>query len=531
MRRNRLFYFFGLIILFFQQSFSDTLDISTTEMKESLMSTQKQDRDILSHETISETDQIISWQKKLESFGPRFTGNKAHVDFVNWLKSELSSMGLEVHTDTHSFKRWEEIKSSLSISDSTGVNNFPLLSCYPYSGKTASNGVSAELVFCGKGPGKFKKASGKIAIVEVNNPGIPRSIIFKKRHAYPSHDAKIPFLIRNTVISSVLKGPDLKKAKQAGVLGVIAVWKGISEENVCGQYLPFTSGYKDCPAVWVSKKTGKELISLAGQKRTATLVLDATYSENEKSETIYASLTGNNDSESIIINTHTDGPNACEENGAVGLLAIARHLSQMPVQERARTTHFVFVTGHFQLPQFGIHGQATTRWLQNHPELWDGNKGNQKAVASLSIEHLGCKQWADNKKHTEFNSTGKTDLEYVYTGNKFMESVFAKSITGRKKIRTVTLRPKNNFYFGEGQPFYKSGVPTISLIPAPEYLCSVKDNGHADKIDHELLLEQINTFKNAYSIIDKTVTYEIGKTQKQYFNIFALFLKEDQQDY
>ena len=57
-----------------------------------------------------------------------------------------------------------------------------------------------------------------------------------------------------------------------------------------------------------------------------------------------------NTGENIIINTHTDGPNATEENGGLGLLALARHLAGLP--SRNRDMYFALVTGHFQLPQF-----------------------------------------------------------------------------------------------------------------------------------------------------------------------------------
>ena len=51
----------------------------------------------------------------------------------------------------------------------------------------------------------------------------------------------------------------------------------------------------------------------------------------------------------LIVNTHTDGPNVPEENGALGMLALARYFAK---RERRRDLYFVMVTGHFQLPQF-----------------------------------------------------------------------------------------------------------------------------------------------------------------------------------
>ncbi|QWU17895.1 hypothetical protein SAMN04487895_105336 [Paenibacillus sophorae] len=54
------------------------------------------------------------------------------------------------------------------------------------------------------------------------------------------------------------------------------------------------------------------------------------------SDTIYAVLPGMNDDETIILNTHTDGPNTCEENGGIALLAMAKYFSQIPKEWRNR---------------------------------------------------------------------------------------------------------------------------------------------------------------------------------------------------
>ena len=34
--------------------------------------------------------------EKMNSFGPRYTGSKAHQDFIESLKSEIKDMGFEV---------------------------------------------------------------------------------------------------------------------------------------------------------------------------------------------------------------------------------------------------------------------------------------------------------------------------------------------------------------------------------------------------------------------------------------------------
>ncbi len=87
-------------------------------------------------------------------------------------------------------------------------------------------------------------------------------------------------------------------------------------------------------------------------------------------------------------------------------------------------------------------------------------------------------------------------------------------------MRSVTLRPRNSIYFGEGQPLYQVGIPTISLVPGPDYLCKETPNGDIDKLDPVLMKEQIDTFFYLLSEIDSTPTEQLSKPQRQSFGIW-----------
>lgn len=469
---------------------------------------------------LSSKEEVWNFQKLINNFGPRLTGNVAHKKYNELIKTELKSYGLEVFEDKYNFDKWEAKKWKLTIENGDGsIEEIPTTFYYPYSGQTDKCGVSGELIYCGKGKGNFNKAKGKIAIIEVAIPSLPSSLILKKRSSFPEK-LKLPHKLTNPVIGSVLRGPDLEKAAGEGVLGVICIWKNISYENALHQYLPFTEGYKGCPSLWVDDKTGEKLKVLAEKRAKARVVLEASIEKNAESNTIYTVIPGNNTSETIIINTHTDGPNACEENGGIALLALARYFSKIPLKERNRTIIFVFVTGHFQLPQFGIgNRQATSRWLQDHFEVWDGKNSNKKAVAAVTIEHLGCTEWKDNKEHSNYERTNHIDIEWVYTGNKAMDDIYMKALEGRNRTRTITLRPRNNIYFGEGQPLFQVNIPTISLVTAPDYLCKASPDGEIERLDIDLMYEQIQTFLKVIIAIDNTQTEILGKPQKQSYGI------------
>lgn len=479
----------------------------------------KKERSSIDFDLFSNKEEIWKIQKCINDFGARLTGSSSHKKYNEFIKSELESYGMEVLEDKHIFNKWEAKSWRLIIKDDKGkIEEIPTTFYYPYSGETSEKGVTGELIYCGKGV-DFKKSKGKIAIVEVVIPSIPSSLIFKKRSSVPQI-AKLPHIITNPVVGSVLIGPDLEKAAKEGCLGVICIWKKLSYENALDQYLPFTNGYKGCPSLWVDGKIGDRLKKLAKKKVKANMVLEAVIEKEAETDTIYSVLPGKKSKETIIINTHTDGPNACEENGGVALLTLAKYFSKIPLSERNRTIVFVFVTGHFQLPQFGVNNrQATSRWLEDNNELWDGVNSNKKAVAAITIEHLGCNEWKDNKKHSEYSETNLIDLELVYTGNKAMDQIYLRALEGRQKIRTVTLRPRNNIYFGEGQPLFQVGIPTISLVTAPDYLCKCSKSGEIEKLDKNLMYEQIITFLKVILEIDKMPAEILGKAEKQSYGI------------
>ena len=464
-------------------------------------------------------EKVWNLQKLLNNLGTRLTGNDSHKKYNDIIKTELESYGVEVFEDKYRFNKWEAKSWRLAIeSDAGKMEEIPTTFYYPYSGETDKKGVSGELIYCGKGR-NFKKAKGKIAIVEVCIPSVPSSLLVKRRSSVPK-TVKLPNKIKNSVVGSVLRGPNLEMAAMEGVLGVICIWKKLSYENALNQYLPFTNGYKGCPSLWVDGKSGDKLKELAKKKIKANMILEAVIEKEAETNTIYSVLLGKNSKEAIIINTHTDGPNACEENGGIALLVLAEYFSKIPISKRNRTIIFVFATGHFQLPQFGINDrQATSRWLAEHTELWDGINSNKKAIAAITIEHLGCTEWKDNKKHSEYSQTNSIDIELVYTGNKVMDRVYLKALEGRKKIRTVTLRPRNNIYFGEGQPLFQVGIPTISLVTAPDYLCKCSKSGEIEKLDINLMYEQIVTFLKVIREIDKTPAEILGKAEKQSYGI------------
>ena len=80
-------------------------------------------------------------------------------------------------------------------------------------------------------------------------------------------------------------------------------------------------------------------------------------------------------------------------------------------------------------------------------------------------------------------------------------------------------------YLGEGKALYNAGIPTISLVPAPTYLCAARPDGGIDKLDATLAHQQLLTFARVLKEIDLTPTEQIGAAQPQAFGLLGFVLR------
>lgn len=400
--------------------------------------------------------------------------------------------------------------SSIDILDGEEKISVPVSSAYPYSGETDENGITEELVYV-KDVTDIPKTTGKIAVFEVSNVNfIPSEIAFDKRTSYPE----------NVVLEKKYEGPVITSFVQCfnGIISkltkakaVILIWKGLHDDCIKGQYLSFITGYQNIPMLWVNQTDGEKVIEAAREHKKANLILTAEIEENAFTESFYCILKGKHPKENVIVNTHTDGTNCVEETGPIALLQLMKNLKD---RELERTHIFVFTTGHFRLPHFKDvrtgSFQSASRWLAMHRDLWDGKGNHFKCVANLTLEHMGCKEWRDIDG--EYKYTGQPEVELIYTGNEFMDKLYIDTVKERKTVRTMTLRGHNALHFGEGQNFFTMGIPEISLVPAPYYLCVVSDSQETEKFDIDLMVEQTETFAALIEKIEDIPASELGRS-------------------
>jgi hypothetical protein len=422
---------------------------------------------------------------------------------VNFLDQQLRSVKLTPQRKTFNINYWEPKIWDLTAGD----EKLHVTGYRPYSGPTSSSGVTAPLYHAGTAPNlDYSGASGKIVLVETAPAPVRGSSLVGRTTSgrgsgelvgtYPAN-ANVPDTDYGALYAFIT-APDLKQAQQAGAVGVVYIWNNVSDGNAEDQAAPFTAPPNPVPAVWVGQSTGKKLKNLAAARATATLTMHAIEHPDTPTDNIWAVLPGKTD-EAIIINTHTDGCNACEENGALGVLALAKYFAKVPPAQRNRTLVFLMTTGHF------AHGlvRGTQDWINTNPDFM------KKAVACVTIEHLGATEWVDNPSSNHYGPSGQYEWGVAYAPRSPEGALFLKAAAGTEAKNTFAFKPAGS-YGGEGQAFFRAGIPTISYIPTPQYLfVEPRKGGAIDKLDKNRLHGEVVTFTRCVAALDKMSVSDI----------------------
>ena len=430
----------------------------------------------------------LEWMAKL---GPKYTGNDAHNQYVEWLAKELQAAGLTVTRDNYKFPRWDAKHWRIGVMPASGsATDVPVTSYFPYSGQTPPEGVTGDLVYAGSNPDfKLDNVQGKIVLVDFAIKPRDFAQMYQPWGIYPT-TAQFPAVLRPARAAI----NDLIPFQKAGAAAVILAWTDVSDANAADQYTPFSRPPQGIPGLYVGRDTGAKLKSLAAAGAKARVVLDAQVYPDTPTDTLIATLPGTKSDETIIVNTHTDGPNATEENGGVAIVALAKYFSKIPKSQRQRTLVFPLTTGHFAIPWVpSIRG-----FIEKHPDAV------KAAVGAVTIEHLGCMEWMDNADFTKYAPTGQHEWSVAITENKQAGEILVAALQGSGDQNTGVVNPVHGGWIGEGSALAKAGIPTIGYIPQPNYLLAGPANGCIDKLNSDLLYAQIQVFAKVIHKMDQS---------------------------
>jgi len=439
--------------------------------------------------------EVWDWQVWMAKLGPKYTGNKAHTEFVEFLATHLAEYGLDVAREHYKLPRWEARRWEITVMPSSGASfKAPVTSYFPYSGQTPSAGVTGELIYAGHSPAfDLGGLSGKVALIDFATGVRKFGEMYKPWGIYPA-DARFPTEYKPA------RGAvnDLTQFAKAGAVGVILAWTDISDANAADQYTPFSRPPQGVPGLYVGRETGAQLKALAASGAKATIVLEAGIFPDTPTDTLLATLPGSTADEVIIVNTHTDGPNATEENGGLGILALAKYFSRIPKSERKRTIVFPLTTGHFAGPWV----PSMRGIIQKYPDLI------KKSVAALTVEHLGCMEWSDDASF-HYQSTGENEWAVAITEHPLTGKALVDALESSLDRKTAVVNPVHGGWLGEGAGLARAGVPTIGYIPQPNYLLAGPANGCIEKLSPKRLHSEIEVFAKCIHKLDAMSAAEL----------------------
>jgi len=463
------------------------------------------------------TAELMAWEKQLHAFGPiRVTGTPQQRAFEEWLYTQFSKLGLKVERIPYRLATWEaDLKDcSIAVAEDGGpTRNLDVVSYYPFAATTKGQAaVSGRVLYAGVGDDAVKNLVARTdaktlaeSIVVVDLPvegwgfrGEPK--LFPK--TYPETLEPYP-----TSNNPVLQGgkPSMDAA-EGKVKALVLCYTDLSDDAARYNYLPFSDKHRKIPALWVGKSSSDYLKSVSG-KAAITLRCDARLTPDARAESYVATLPGPSD-EVVFVTTQTDGPNEVNENGALGVLALATHA--VKAKDLRRTHVFSLPTGHYAAgaiadPVTGSGKGAGTRGvMQAHPEIM------ARTVAALSMEQMGALEWTDQGGH--WHATGRPAVNLWLPTPEVqdrMVELFFDCTQGEDPKFSRSMLSLNGYPGGEGGSLRAAHIPSISLHGVPYYFFRADPKGVIDKFDPRIMKSQVDILTKLMVLFDRLTPEQI----------------------
>jgi hypothetical protein len=409
--------------------------------------------------------QLRQWLEELDGMGLRATGSPAHERYIDTLISRLERAGVAgVHTEQVPIQRWTAGKWSLDAAGQPIATS----SYIPYSGSTPPGGVTGVLSrVAPDAPPAAGALAGRIAVLDVRVPAPAYSLMDQISYAAwdprqliePSARYARPWAGIGELISL------LDSLPAAGAIGCIAVID-LPPEAARGSYFPYDGHIRNVPGVFVDRTVRPHLESLTKAGTPVRLTLTAT-AEHVVSRNVVGVIPGATD-EFVILNSHTDGTNAVEDNGPDAIVAIAQYLSRLEPGLLPRSLMVSLTTGHFH----GGIGQVA--FVRQHLDTT-----LRKAAYALTLEHLGALEWSQNAAG-QMALTGRPELGVIFVPeNQAMVAACLAALKRAGNGPAKVLRPfvpapaspSGYGWPGEGTQLWSDGqVMTMNYIAGPTYL-------------------------------------------------------------
>jgi hypothetical protein len=415
--------------------------------------------------------QLLEWHRQLDAVGLRATGSPVHEHYIDVLRARLHRAGVQqLRFEAVPHRRWLAQAWSLRAGSPQPSRAIPTASYIPYSGGTPAAGVTAPLVHltdpagAPPAPGSLR---GKIALFTL--PQTPLTYGALATLAYRSYDpagilkANAPYARAWLSISTLIEIlTALVRAKAAGCVCIL----DLPADAAHGAYYPYDGRIRPVPGVFVDHQTGTRLIALAAAGATARLTVRS-HTKEMHTRNLLGVIPGAS-TELMLLHSHTDGPNAIEDNGPNAIVAISQYLTRLPRRSLPRSVMVLLTTGHF------AGGAGVEAFVRRHRR-----STLRRAAAALTLEHLGAREW-NPQPDGHSRLTGHAEAASVFTPESSpLVSAAATALKRAKDDPASVLRPyvsspgspDGNGWPAEGtQLWTMAALPTANYITGPTYL-------------------------------------------------------------
>jgi hypothetical protein len=416
------------------------------------------------------------------------TGGAVQVKYIRWIRSHLRTVpGAQISEENFTINRWSQRSMSLQLRVGAVKTAVPIAAPVPYAESTPEGGVSAPLVeIPDQEPITAANAQGRIVVRPAPAGETPNVDFFLPAVSWLVYDPKNTIDPTGTFFGDFInynaRVADLRDAAAAGAKALLFV-KDLPSRQLANHYEPYEGTPWKVPAVFLGADEGKQLSAAmaGGGSASARLVSNVSFTSID-TPTIRARIPGVSPQRTVV-DSHTDGTNAVEDNGPIAMVAMAHYLAGLPLTCRPRTIEFVFPTAHFYQRLVDLnhrHGGAGVIAGQ-----LDGEYDQGLVSSVLVLEHLGAIDYeqmprADGGPGYELLPNGLRAIQFIgITPSPSLVSTVTEVVSKYELQRTILLQgadapgstvPSHCNFGGEGTPYNQHLLPTMGVIAAPQSL-------------------------------------------------------------
>jgi hypothetical protein len=470
---------------------------------------------------------LKKWLQQLHDFGPiRATGTKQCRAFEEWLATQFTQLGFALERDQFKLTSWEcNIKDcSISITETgKSAHNVEVIAYYPFAASTVTTGpVTGQVLYAGVSEPDVKNFVAKTdpaalanSIVVVDMPLAGGGVRGQTNYFPDAFPAPFKDRVSSAPRPASQGGRAEMELLEGKCKGIVFCYTDVIDEAARHNYLPFSDKHRKTPAVWVGQKTAAYLKTISG-KAAATVACNAKLTPNARADTLVATLKGSSPSASdevIFLTTHTDGPNEVNDDGALGVLALATYYSKLPAEKRRRTLVCSLPTGHYAAgaisdPVTGSGRRAGTGGvMEKYPDVV------KRAVAQIAMEQLGAMDWIEIDG--QWKSSGIPAREmWIPTPSvaPTINKLFMASTRGEDPKFSRSALVESGYAPGEGGGPRRANIPGLGLMGSPEYFFRCDPEGVLKYLNVDVMHNQVSIMTKLLVLMERLSAEQLKGT-------------------